>query len=232
MQQRRPHRQHLDGARTGSRVLPRPLRSGLRRSRLTPVADVSSCWARFGTQQARTSAIMEFSTLCDLGLPVPADASSETSPPLNSSDRIRKCPGAIFRICWNASHRSRTRGIHDPATARQNRRGRLGPGGRSRARGPAGQGTRAARARGRREVAAGCGPREGTEDPPLNRLRPRERTGPDSSPWVSLTCSPAHRVTMYLISFAAPVSALTAPIVSSWSCIGLPCPGPQNTRTI
>ncbi|WP_237323433.1 ISAs1 family transposase [Streptomyces sp. MOE7] len=40
------------------------------------------------------------------------------------------------------------RGIHDPATARQNRRGRPGPGGRSLARGPADQRTRAARARG------------------------------------------------------------------------------------
>lgn len=35
-----------------------------------------------------------------------------------------------------------------------------------------------ARARGRREVSAGRSPREGAEDPPPGRLRPRERTGP------------------------------------------------------
>jgi hypothetical protein len=114
-------------------------------------------------------------------------------PCLRTSDRIRKCPEALFRIRWNASRRSRARrgrrecgvgewaadapsallerlgavvirsgpetvlarGIHNPATARRHRRGRPGPGGRTLTRGPAGRRRRTARARGRREVAAG-----------------------------------------------------------------------------
>lgn len=52
-------------------------------------ADVSSCGVESDAEQARTSVIMEFSTLCNLGLPVPADTASLLSPVF---DRLRPHP--------------------------------------------------------------------------------------------------------------------------------------------
>lgn len=71
-----------------------------------------------GTQRARTPVIMEFSTLCDLGLPVPADLSSPISPAL---DQLRphpkaeesKVPGLLERLTQVPNPRD-PRGVRHP----------------------------------------------------------------------------------------------------------------------